>query len=335
VLRKPVFGLGSLQMLGTGAVFTGVGLFLGQPLAISAVIGFGLAMSSTAFVLQLLSQKNQLTSQHGRQSFAILLFQDLAVIPLLAAIPLLAGRGDGGHDWDDLLRIVLVFAALIISSRVLIRPAFRLIASSGAPELFTGAALFIVVGIALLMEALGLSMALGAFVAGVLLADSEYRHDLEASIQPFKSLLLGLFFMAVGMTADLDLLAASPVVIVGAAVALMLVKFALLVGVGRLAGATTHTSVNLGVALAQGGEFAFVLFTTAAGSGLIDRALMEWLVLVVTVSMALTPLAFIAHERWLEPRLKPRESRDFDVIEDTETPSSSPASAASGITDCP
>ncbi|MDQ8037722.1 MAG: monovalent cation:proton antiporter-2 (CPA2) family protein [Pedobacter sp.] len=320
VLRKSVFGLGSLQMLGTGALFTGLGIFLGYTPAVSVIAGFGLAMSSTAFVLQLLAEKNQLTSQHGRQAFSILLFQDLAVIPLLAIIPLLSGHKGEGHDLMDLLRIVGVFAALIFSSRTLIRPTFRFIANSGAPELFTGAALFIVLGIASLMEFLGLSMALGAFLAGVLLADSEYRHDLEASIQPFKSLLLGLFFMAVGMTADLDLLAADTLGIISAAVGLMLVKFAILLIIGRLAGNSLLSSLSLGVSLAQGGEFAFVLFTTAAAADSIDTALMERLVLIVTVSMALTPLAFMVLERWLEPRLKPQDNRAFDVIEENDNP---------------
>lgn len=320
VLRKSVFGLGSMQMLGTGTLFTGLGIFFGYPLAVSVIAGFGLAMSSTAFVLQLLAEKNQLTSQHGRQAFSILLFQDLAVIPLLAIIPLLSGHKGEGHDLMDLLRIAGVFAVLIFSSRTLIRPAFRFIANSGAPELFTGAALFIVLGIAALMEFLGLSMALGAFLAGVLLADSEYRHDLEASIQPFKSLLLGLFFMAVGMTADLDLLAADTLGIVAAAIGLMLIKFAVLLIIGRLAGNSLLSSMSLGVSLAQGGEFAFVLFTTAAASGSIDTGMMERLVLIVTVSMALTPLAFMALERWLEPRFKQHDNRAFDVIEENENP---------------
>ncbi|MDP2228620.1 MAG: monovalent cation:proton antiporter-2 (CPA2) family protein, partial [Moraxellaceae bacterium] len=319
VLRKSVFGLGSLQMLSTGALFTGFGIFFGYSLTLSLIVGFGLAMSSTAFVLQLLSEKNQLTSQHGRQAFAILLFQDLAVIPLLAIIPLLSGK-DGGQDWTDLLRIILAFALLIVSSRTLIRPAFRFIANSGTPELFTGAALFIVFGIALLMESLGLSMALGAFLAGVLLADSEYRHELEASIQPFKSLLLGLFFMAVGMTADLDLLATDTFGIVSAAIGLMLMKFAVLLLIGRLSGNSLNTSMSLGVTLAQGGEFAFVLFTTAAGSGVIETAMMERLVLIVTLSMALTPLAFLLLERWLAPRLKPQDGRDFDTIDAHDNP---------------
>ncbi len=320
VLRKSVFGLGSLQMLGTGGLFTGLGIFFGYPPTVSVIAGFGLAMSSTAFVLQLLAEKNQLTSQHGRQAFAILLFQDLAVIPLLAIIPLLSGQKGEAHDLMDLLRIAGIFAALIFSSRTLIRPAFRFIANSGAPELFTGAALFIVLGIASLMEFLGLSMALGAFLAGVLLADSEYRHELEASIQPFKSLLLGLFFMAVGMTADLDLLAADTLSIVAAAIGLMLVKFAILLIIGRISGNSLLSSVSLGVSLAQGGEFAFVLFTTAAASNSIDTALMERLVLIVTVSMALTPLAFMVLERWLEPRLKPQSKRAFDVIEESGNP---------------
>ncbi len=178
VLRRSVFGLGALQMLGTGLLFTGIGLWLGYSRAVSAIAGFGLAMSSTAFVLQLLAEKKQLSSRHGRASFAILLFQDMAIIPLLAIMPLLGGKQTDNFGWLDLAQIFAVFGALIIGSRFLMRPVFRFIASSGASELFTGVALFIVIGVSLLMDLLGISMALGAFLAGVLLADSDYRHEL-------------------------------------------------------------------------------------------------------------------------------------------------------------
>ena len=321
VLRKSVFGLGSLQMVATGLVLTGIGLLAGFDQSVSVVAGFGLAMSSTAFVLQLLAEKKQLTARHGREAFAILLFQDMAVIPLLAVVPVLAGQhAPHPHGWLHLLEIFLVFGGLILSSRFLVRPVFRLVATSGIVELFTGLALFIVLGIAMLMQYMGVSMALGSFLAGVLLADSEYRHELEANIQPFKGLLLGLFFITVGMSADLHLLVQSPLLIFGMALGLMLVKFAVLVLVGRLNGSSWQSAVQLGATLAQGGEFAFVLFTAAFGEGLMPEEMMATLTLVVTVSMALTPLAMLVVERWLAPAMGNDEERAFDTIEDHAHP---------------
>lgn len=313
VLRRSVFGLGGLQVGLTGGLFMGACLLWGARPGVSFIVGFGLAMSSTAFVLQLLSEKNQLTSQYGRKAFAILLFQDLAVVPLLAAIPLLAGQNTD-VNWRDLVNIIVVAAIFIISSRTLVRPAFRFLAAAGIREMFTAAALFIVIGAAILTELLGISMAMGAFAAGVLLADSEYRHELEANLQPFKGLLLGLFFIAVGMTADIHLLIREPFAIIGVALLLMLAKFLLLMLIGRLSGADRHCSVHLGVSLAQGGEFAFVLFTAAAADKLLPATLAERLILVVTLTMALTPLAFMLLEKFIEPRLRPRDDRHFDEV---------------------
>ena len=313
VLRHSVFGLGGLQVLLTGLLFMGAGVWWGASTPVSFIVGFGLAMSSTAFVLQLLSEKNQLTSQYGRKAFAILLFQDLAVVPLLAAIPLLAGQNPD-IGWTDLGKLLLVAAVFVVSSRTLVRPAFRFIAGAGAREMFTAAALFIVIGAAILTELLGISMAMGAFAAGVLLADSEYRHELEASLQPFKGLLLGLFFIAVGMTADIRLLIDEPVSILGLALLLMLAKFLLLALIGRISGADLHCNVHLGVSLAQGGEFAFVLFTAAVAGNLLPVDMAERLILVVTLTMALTPLAFMLLEKFIEPRLRPRENRSFDEV---------------------
>lgn len=313
VLRHSVFGLGGLQVLLTGLLFMGAGVWWGASTPVSFIVGFGLAMSSTAFVLQLLSEKNQLTSQYGRKAFAILLFQDLAVVPLLAAIPLLAGQNPD-IGWADLGKLLLVAAVFVVSSRTLVRPAFRFIAGAGAREMFTAAALFIVIGAAILTELLGISMAMGAFAAGVLLADSEYRHELEASLQPFKGLLLGLFFIAVGMTADIQLLIDEPVSILGLALLLMLTKFLLLALIGRISGADLHCNVHLGVSLAQGGEFAFVLFTAAVADNLLPVDMAERLILVVTLTMALTPLAFMLLEKFIEPRLRPRENRSFDEV---------------------
>lgn len=319
-LRRAIFMLGGLQMGVTAGVLT---VLLWQvfqfDLDLSFIIGCGLALSSTAFVLQLLGEKQQLNSTHGRKAFAILLFQDMAVIPLLALLPLLSGARQQHYDFAYFMTVLAVFGGLIFASRFVVRPFFRFVAASKATELLTAVALFIVMGVALLMDQLGISMALGAFLTGVLLADSEYRHDLEASIQPFKGLLLGLFFMSVGMTARLDLVLDMPFLIVGGAIGLMLFKFGVLTLIARLSGQRWQTSVRLGVALAQGGEFAFVLFNTAGQQGLLPPSLAEPLILIVTLSMALTPLAFLILEKWGEPRFSAmKPERDYDHIPDAE-----------------
>jgi monovalent cation:proton antiporter-2 (CPA2) family protein len=319
VLRRSVFGLGGLQVLLSGLVFMLICRALGYSTAVSFLVGFGLAMSSTAFVLQLLSEKNQLTTQHGRKAFAILLFQDLAVIPLLAMIPWLGGKS-AHYGWMDLGKLLLVVGIFVISSRTLIRPALRFVASAGTPEVFTAAALFLVCGAAILTESLGISMSLGAFAAGILLADSEYRHEIEASLQPIKALLLGLFFIAVGMTADIELLSTHTLLIIGGVIGLMLIKFMLLVIVGRLTGTNLHGSVQLAVPLAQGGEFAFVLFSAAASEAFFPEGLADRLILIVTLSMAVTPFAFMLLEKVLEPWLRPKEHRAFDEVPDQGNP---------------
>lgn len=319
VLRRTVFGLGGLQVISTGLVFMGITRALGYSLPVSFVVGFGLALSSTAFVLQLLSEKKQLTTQHGRKAFAILLFQDIAVIPLLALIPWLGGKS-AHYGWIDLGKLMLVIGIFVVSSRTLIRPALRFVANAGTPEVFTAAALFLVCGAGILTESLGISMSLGAFAAGILLADSEYRHEIEASLQPIKALLLGLFFIAVGMTADIDLLRTEAGLIIGAVMGLMLIKFVLLVLIGRITGTNLHGSVQLGVPLAQGGEFAFVLFSAAAAESIFPEGLANRLILIVTVSMALTPFAFMLLERVVEPWLRPRDARAFDEVPDHDNP---------------
>jgi len=321
VLRRTVFGLGSAQVLVTGAVVGAIALSLDLSFASALVIGLGLAMSSTAFVLQILAEKGQLTARHGRSSFAILLFQDLAVIPLLALIPLL-GAGDahaaGGSAWLGALKAIAVIIAVIAGGRYLLRPVLQVIAASGIQEIFTAASLLVVIGSSLLMSSVGLSMSLGAFLAGVLLADSEYRHELEADIEPFKGLLLGLFFISVGMSADLGLILTHPFAIVGATVALMAVKAAILLGLGRISGHNWKSSRGLAVALCQGGEFAFVLFGLAADNGIMGRTLTDSLVIVVTLSMALTPLAFAFNDVLLAQWLRKPEEEDFEAIEERD-----------------
>ena len=321
ILRKQVFGLGSAQVVASAVLLGGIALAIGLTWQAALVVGIGLAMSSTAFVLQTLAEKKQLTTRHGRESFAILLFQDLAVIPLLAALPFLAHSlgqaGAGGHGsggWEDAAKALLIIAGLIVSSRFLIRPLFRTVASHGGREIFTATALFIVVGVTLLMEVAGLTASLGAFLAGMLLADSEYRHELEADIEPFKGLLMGLFFIAVGMSANLGLLAVQPLQVAAIVLGLLAIKFVVLVAVARMAGTQASSARKLGIALAQGGEFAFVLFGTAAGVGIFTQAVSELLVVSVTVSMLAAPLLFILEEKLLGPWLDRKQEREFDSI---------------------
>jgi monovalent cation:proton antiporter-2 (CPA2) family protein len=316
VLRRSVFGLGSAQVLLTSAAIALPCWLMGFSLTVSLVVGAGLAMSSTAFALQLLAEKNQLSAKHGRQAFAILLFQDIAVIPLLAIIPIVAGNASEVINSPQLIPVVAVFTALFFTSRFLVRPIFRFIANSKAPELFTGMGLFIIFGMTWLMTEIHLTASLGAFIAGVLLADSEYRHELEAQIQPFKGLLLGLFFMTVGMTANLPLLGREATIILLGALALVLLKGLLLWLLGRLNGNDNKTAIRLAVTLPQGGEFAFIVFTTAVAVGLLDRHLGEMLVLVVTISMAMTPIGFLLLEHVLEPRWGKQQVRSYDDMPD-------------------
>lgn len=321
-LRHSIFVLGGLQVGITGSVLMLIAwLGFGQKLSHSFVIGFGLALSSTAFVLQLLTEKKQLASTHGRQAFTILLFQDIAVIPLLAVLPFLSGVQEQQYNWIYFAKVATVFAGLIFASRYIVRPFFKFVASSGASELLTAVALFIVLGVSMLMEYIDLSMALGAFLTGVLLADSEYRHELEASIEPFKGLLLGLFFMSVGMLTDVKLLLAKPLLILGLACLLMFTKFAVLALIARLSGNALPSSIRLGVTLSQGGEFAFVLFSVAYGQHLLSPESQNILNLIVTVSMALTPLAFLLLEKIGEPRFKKMTpKREYDTIPEHNHP---------------
>lgn len=321
-LRRSIFVLGGLQVGVTGTLLMLLLYqFIGMKLDTAFIVGFGLALSSTAFVLQILTEKQQLSSTHGREAFTILLFQDIAVIPLLAVIPFLSGVREQTYDLIYFAKVFAVFAGLIIASRYIVRPFFKFVASSGATELLTAVALFIVMGVSILMGQIGLSMALGAFLTGVLLADSEYRHELEASIEPFKGLLLGLFFMSVGMLTNVKLIIANPVFIIGAAMLLMFIKFAVVTLIARLAGNRLPTSIRLGVTLAQGGEFAFVLFSVASAQNVLSPELSNLLTLIVTISMALTPLAFLLLDKVGEPIFAKRKpSREYDTIPDHEHP---------------
>ena len=320
-LRHPVFGLGGAQVVVTGFAVTLVAHALGLAWPAATIVGFGLAMSSTAIVLAWLGERTQLSSPAGQRAFAILLFQDVAVIPLIALLPLLApDRSGAASGWLLAVKGVAAILVVIVSSRLLIRPALRLIARFGGREVFTAAALLVVAGAALLMEAIGLSMSLGAFLAGVLLADSEFRHELEADVEPFKGLLMGLFFMAVGMSANLSLFAAQPLVVLGVAAGLMALKAALMFAIARIGGSGNEDAQRIAVWLAGGGEFAFVLFTAAQGAGILADSTAQFLILAVTVSMLLSPLTFVAHERALARWQERKKAPEFDVIDGVGNP---------------
>ncbi len=318
-LRRPIFGLGGAQVIVTGLILSAAGLALGLSTMTALVVGLVLSLSSTAFALQILAEKKQLTTHYGRASFAILLFQDLAAIPLLALIPLLS-TGGLDHAWNPIavIRTMAIIVAVIAGGRWLLRPFLRLAASATSHEVFVAAGLLVVVGTALLMQAAGMSMALGAFLAGVLLADSEYRHELEADIEPFKGLLLGLFFIAVGMGINLGLVVHRPYTVLGLVAGLMTIKALSLYVLGRLAKQSHPSAVNLALYISQGGEFAFVLFSAAAVAQVLDKNLADMLIVVVSVSMAITPLLVMLNEKIFKIGHGPDQAREFDNIEDHE-----------------
>lgn len=316
-LRRSVFGLGGMQVALTSALLALAGIALGLPPATATVAGTALSLSSTAFALQLLAEKNQLTTHHGRASFAILLFQDLAAIPLLAVIPLVGAKAAAAPGWDMVaaVKATAVIAAVAIGGRWLLRPFLRLAASAANREIFIAAALLVVMGTALLMEQVGLSMALGSFLAGVLLADSEYRHELEADIEPFKGLLLGLFFIAVGMSVDLGLVVRAPLTVLALVAGLLAIKAGVLYGLGRVAGQSRGAAFNLALYISQGGEFAFALFAVATSARVMDKALADLLVVVVSASLAATPLLVALNDKVLRIGCRSGKPREFDRIE--------------------
>ncbi len=299
VLRKMVFGLGTAQVILSAAAITAIAWLLGQPGDSALIIGLILALSSTAFVLQMLAEKKQLTTSHGRAAFSILLFQDLAAIPLIAILPMLGASAGGGIDASQAGVMLLTIGGLIITGRFLLRPVLQVAAGSKIPEIFTATALLVVIGAALIMQFAGMSMVLGAFIAGMMLADSEYRHQLEADLAAFKGLLLGLFFIAVGMSVNIGLLLESPARILIIVALLMLTKAVILVPIARKFGiCDSRSSWSLAAAMSQGGEFAFVLFGIAARDRLLPAGLIDELILAVAVSMLLTPFAYLAAEHF-------------------------------------
>ena len=316
VMRRSVFGTGALQVIASALVIGAVAyLLVGLPGKAAVIVGGSLALSSTAFGLQILAERKEAGSAYGRQAFSILLFQDLAAIPLIAMVPLLATSSSRhGVDLIGIARTVGIIVVVMVGGRFLLRPVFRFVAKANAVEVSTATALLVVMGTAWLMEEVGVSTTLGAFLAGVLLADSEYRHELESHIEPFKGLLLGLFFISVGMSMDLGLLQHMPLLVGGLVAALLLAKGLLLWPLGRtLGGLDGNDALRLAVLLACGGEFAFVVLKQAADQRLLSETVHGVLVLVITLSMALTPLLVVLAAKLLDVQAKKPE-REYDTI---------------------
>ena len=292
-MRHEIFGLGLAQVVITGLILMGlVILLVSQAVASAAVIGFGLALSSTAFALQILEERGERSTVYGQRAFSILLFQDLAIVPILAMVPLMApfSSDAAGYPIRDLGIALGALVLLVLVGRYLLNPLFQLIASTGASEVMIAAALLVVLGSAALMDYAGLSMAMGAFLAGVLLAESSYRHELEADIEPFRGILFALFFIAVGLSLELKVVLDNIPLIAAAVAILMVTKSAIVFALCRIFGSTRNDSLRIAGLLPQAGEFGFVIFTAAASAGVFSNATASLLIAIVTVSMALTPL---------------------------------------------
>jgi glutathione-regulated potassium-efflux system ancillary protein KefC/glutathione-regulated potassium-efflux system protein KefB len=321
VMRRNVFGLGLAQVILCAVLLGVAGWSVGLRPLPALLVGFGLSLSSTPLVLQLLAERAQLKSPHGRAAFGILLFQDLAVLPVLAAVPLIAPTTlesvAQGNGLLTLGRLLVVMALIVVGGRLLLRPALRIVARVKVTEVFTAAALLTVIATAILARTAGLSMSLGAFLAGVLLADSEFRHELEADLEPFKGLLLGLFFVAVGMAANLGLLQSEPMRVLAVTGGFLAIKLLATAALGAATGQSGLSAWKLGFTLPAGGEFAFVLFTLAARERIIDAPTADLLVLSVTLSMMIGPLLLILHDAF-QSQWGGEPARSFDRIDETE-----------------
>jgi glutathione-regulated potassium-efflux system ancillary protein KefC len=319
-MKSEVFGGGTLQLVICGAALAGGGLLLGLEWKAALIAGLALALSSTAIAMQTMTERNFVTTPTGRSGFAVLLFQDVAAIPLLAVIPLLAAQKAANEApvWREALLAFAAITGVVVIGRYLTRPALRIIAATDLREVFTAFTLLLVIGISQLMALAGVSMALGAFLAGVLLASSEYRHALETDIEPFKGLLLGLFFISVGMSIDFGLLRSQPLAVAGLVTGFLVLKLSMLWVVARIIGVTSRQRWLFAVLLSQGGEFAFVVFGAARLAGLLP---VEWdalLTMAVALSMATTPLLLLLHDWWICPDTK--DEREADTIDEPGGP---------------
>ena len=324
-LRRPIFGWGSAQVVACAALITAAALLFGVRWQVALVAGLGLALSSTAIAMQVIGDRNLMPTSSGQAGFSILLFQDVAAIPILALLPLL-GFASASNEAAvqtntalEAIKIIAVIGGIILGGRLLLRPVLRWIANSGTPEIFTAASLLLVVGIAGLMLTVGLSMALGAFLAGVLLADSEYRRELETDIEPFKGLLLGLFFIAVGMSIDFGVLRDSPGLMAAILFGFLGLKFAVIYGLSWWMKLPYQERPVFVVLLAQGGEFAFVVFQAAAGAGVFSPQTASLLIGAVALSMLLSPLLLVAIDKLLLARYANGKGRLLDEISEPQS----------------
>lgn len=316
-MRKDIFGLGLAEVIGVGAIVGAAAWALGLPLQTAVIVGLGLALSSTAFVIPVLEERGERNTLAGRKAFAILLLQDLSIVPLLALVTVLApndmsGGEESGPLWVSVLSVIGAIVGLILIGRFVLSPLFRLLAHLEARDVFAATALLIVLGAAVLMRSVGMSMAMGAFLAGVMLAESSYRHQLEADIQPYREILLALFFVAVGMAIDLNVLATNWWIVLLLLPAFMAAKAAIILGIGRAIGLEMRVAAKVGGLLAGGGEFAFVLFGAATTGGLLDTTASAVLIATVTLSMAATPFLVGAIDRVLAPKQATAEEPELD-----------------------
>ena len=320
-MRRPIFGWGSVQVISSALLMTAAGMAFGVAWPVALAASLGLAMSSTAIGLAVLAERNVQPTAAGQGVLGVMLFQDVAAIPILALLPLLpvaaqqATAATGGSVWLTAAKAVAVIAALLIGGRLALRPSLRWIARSRTPEIFTAASLLLVVATAALMHAVGLSMALGAFLAGVLLAESEYRRELETDLEPFKGLLLGLFFIAVGMSIDFAVVLAQPGLVALIVLGFVAVKAVVLVAMARTMNLPLAERPLFAILLAQGGEFGFVVFQASAQAGVIDATAASLLVAAVAISMLATPLALVIVDRFVTPRLASRGAPTLDEID--------------------
>jgi CPA2 family monovalent cation:H+ antiporter-2/glutathione-regulated potassium-efflux system protein KefB len=321
ILRKAVFGMGLGQMVPTALVIAALIHLSGTAWASALILGIGLALSSTAIVLPMLGERNLLPSIAGRDAFAVLLFQDMAAIPVLALLPILAGGDIAGQiSWIALLRGIGVILAILVGGTMLVRPLFRMVGHAKSPEVFTATALLLVTGTAALADWAGLSASLGAFLAGVMVSDSEYRHEIQADIQPFEGLLLGFFFISVGMSVNLALALHHPAEVLLLVLALLALKSAIAFLVSYIRRRLLRPAIRFALALPEGSEFSFVLFGAAVAAGALNQEMAGMATLVIALSMMAAPILFSGSERFLMPRIAVPKARPFDQIEAQAAP---------------